>query len=368
MREPEPQEDAPISSHRENLMRRAADGGVYASQALVAVLVVVVAQVGRVLFPIMFEIGEDWDFIAAGLVAVGVFAAPILALLFPRLSARSGAVVGSVAMSASLLVLRALDPIPAVAAVVGVATVLAGATIVLTSIVSARRIGAAVLLSGLIVGLALDAGIRGIFDSWDLAWQRDIGSLLVTMVLAVLLVWLAVVATGTADDGTDPGPRPLVALAVGAYLMLQLLFLHNFAFVGSQAGISMAAATLLVLIGSLGALVAIYASARSQLSRRAVMVLAGVCAVLAWVLPGVSGLASMLVVFAFQVILTGLLAVAISGRTDTAQQPGRVRRVVAVTGGSVLFLVLVLVWQIYIDQPLPFPRQALPAVAVLIVA
>jgi endonuclease/exonuclease/phosphatase family metal-dependent hydrolase len=34
----------------------------------------------------------------------------------------------------------------------------------------------------------------------------------------------------------------------------------------------------------------------------------------------------------------------------------------------VLFLVLVLLWQIYIDQPLPFPRQVLPAVAVLIVA
>jgi endonuclease/exonuclease/phosphatase family metal-dependent hydrolase len=357
MREPEPQEDAPIGT-----------GGVYASQALVAVLVVVVAQVGRVLFPIMFEIGEDWDFVAAGLVAVGVFAAPILALLFPRLSARSGALLGSLAMSMSLLVLRGLDPIPAVAAVVGVAAVLAGATIILTRVVSARRIGAVVLLSGLIVGLALDAGIRGVFGSWDLAWQRGIGSLLVTLVLAIVLVWLTVVVTGTADDGLNSGARPLVALAVGAYLMLQLLFLHNFAFVGSPAGISMAAATLVVLIGSMGALAAIYASARSQLSRRAVMILTGVCAVLAWVLPGVGGLASVLVVFAFQVILTGLLAVAVDDRAQSTLQPSRTRRVVAVAGGSVLFLVLVLLWQIYIDQPLPFPRQVLPAVAVLIVA
>jgi endonuclease/exonuclease/phosphatase family metal-dependent hydrolase len=357
MREPEPQEDAPIGT-----------GGVYASQALVAVLVVVVAQVGRVLFPIMFEIGEDWDFVAAGLVAVGVFAAPILALLFPRLSARSGALLGSLAMSMSLLVLRGLDPIPAVAAVVGVAAVLAGATIILTSVMSARRIGAVVLLSGLIVGLALDAGIRGVFGSWNLAWQRGIGSLLVTLVLAIVLVWLTVVVTGTAHDGLNSGARPLVALAVGAYLMLQLLFFHNFAFVGSQAGISMAAATLVVLIGSMGALAAIYASARAQLSRRAVMVLAGVCAVLAWVLPGVGGLASVLVVLAAQVTLTGLLAVAVDDQAQSTQQLSRTRRVVAVAGGSVLFLVLVLLWQIYIDQPLPIPRQALPAVAVLIVA
>jgi endonuclease/exonuclease/phosphatase family metal-dependent hydrolase len=338
------------------------------SQALVAVLVVVVAQVGRVLFPIMFEIGEDWDFIAAGLVAVGVFAAPILAILFPRLSARSAALVGSVAVSASTIALRLFDPIPAVMAVAGVAVVLAGATIILTGVVAGSRIGAGILLAGLVLGLALDAAIRGVFGSWDLLWQRGIGSLLVTLVLAISLLWLTVAVTRTKGGRASLGSRPVAALAIGAYLMLQLLFLHNFAFVGSQAGISMTAATLVVLVGSLGALAATYAAAGRQMSRLAVIVLAFLTAALAWALPGIEGLAGALVVLAFQVLLTGLLAFAVGDRVGTAQQSSHPRRVVAVAAGSVLFLALVLLWQIYIDRPLPFPRQALPAIAVLIVA
>ena len=161
----------------------AATSVVYLSQALVAVLVVVVAQVARVLFPIMFEIGEDWDFVAAGLVAVGVFTAPILAILFPRLSARTAAVAGSAAVSAVLLGLRLFDPIPAPVAVVGVAVALAGGTIVLSGVVLGQRVGAAVLLAGLVVGLALDAVIRSAFYSWDLAWQLGTASLIVTLIL-----------------------------------------------------------------------------------------------------------------------------------------------------------------------------------------
>jgi endonuclease/exonuclease/phosphatase family metal-dependent hydrolase len=253
-------------------------------------------------------------------------------------------------------------------AVAGVAVVLAGATIILTGVVAGSRIGAGILLAGLVLGLALDAAIRGVFGSWDLLWQRGIGSLLVTLVLAISLLWLTVAVTRTKGGRASLGSRPVAALAIGAYLMLQLLFLHNFAFVGSQAGISMTAATLVVLVGSLGALAATYAAAGRQMSRLAVIVLAFLTAALAWALPGIEGLAGALVVLAFQVLLTGLLAFAVGDRVGTAQQSSHPRRVVAVAAGSVLFLALVLLWQIYIDRPLPFPRQALPAIAVLIVA
>ena len=346
----------------------AATSVVYLSQALVAVLVVVVAQVARVLFPIMFEIGEDWDFVAAGLVAVGVFTAPILAILFPRLSARTAAVAGSAAVSAVLLGLRLFDPIPAPVAVVGVAVALAGGTIVLSGVVLGQRVGAAVLLAGLVVGLALDAVIRSAFYSWDLAWQLGTASLIVTLILAVSLLSLAVATTRTMDDAVSFGARPSASLAIGAYLMAQLLFLHNFAFAGSQAGISMPTATLVVLAGSTAALAAIYAVARWKPSRAAVAAFAVTGAVLAWLVSDVGGPAAVLVVLAFQVILTGLLAAAVDDRPDTNGAPSRVKGVVAVTAGSVLFLVLVLLWQIYVDKPLPFPRQAIPAVAVLIVA
>ena len=91
---------------------------------LVAVLLVVVAQVGRILFPVMFEIGEDWDFIAAGLVALAVFAAPIAALPFARLDPRVAVVAGSAAVGLAFLVAQFLDPIPAAAALPLVAVAL----------------------------------------------------------------------------------------------------------------------------------------------------------------------------------------------------------------------------------------------------
>ncbi len=346
----------------------AATSVAYLSQALVAVLVVVVAQVGRVLFPIMFEIGEDWDFVAAGLVAVGVFAAPILAILLPRLSTRTAAVVGSAAVSAVLLGLRLFDPIPALAAVVGVAVALAGGTIVLSGVVLGLRVRAAVLLAGLVLGLALDAVIRSAFYSWDLPWQRGTASLIVTLILAVGLLFLAAATTRTMDDAVRFGARPSASLAIGAYLMAQLLFLHNFAFAGSQAGISLPAATLVVLAGSTAALAAIYAVARWKPSRAVVVAFAVAGAVLAWLVSGVGGPAAVLVVLAFQVILTGLLAAAVDDHPATDGAPSRARRIVSITAGSVLFLVLVLLWQIYIDKPLPFPRQAIPVGAVVIVA
>lgn len=344
-----------------------ATGVFYLSQALVAVLVVVIAQVTRVLFPIMFEIGEDWDFVAAGLVAVGVFAAPILAILLPRLSPRTAAVAGSAAVSAMLLGLRLFDPIPAYAAVVGVAVALAGSTIVLSGVVLGQRVRGTVLLAGLVVGLALDAVIRSAFYSWDLAWQRGTASLIVTVILAVCLVALAAAVTRTMDDAVSFGARPSASLAIGSYLMAQLLFLHNFAFVGSQAGVSMATATLVVLAGSTAALAAIYAVARWKPNRTTVAAFAIAGVVLAWLVSDVTGLAVVLVVLAFQVIVTGLLATAVNDR-DTNRAPSRARYVVAVTAGSVLFLVLVLLWQIYVDKPLPFPRQAIPVAAMAIVA
>jgi hypothetical protein len=51
---------------------------------LVGLLLVVVAQVARLLFPVMFEIGEDWNFLYAGLVALAVFCSPLNTFTLPE--------------------------------------------------------------------------------------------------------------------------------------------------------------------------------------------------------------------------------------------------------------------------------------------
>ena len=83
-----------------------------AVRLLVALAVVVLAQTTRMLFPIMYEIGEDWDFILAGLVALGAFSAPLLVMMVPRLSGRTALVGGSGLMAGAYLAARISDPIP----------------------------------------------------------------------------------------------------------------------------------------------------------------------------------------------------------------------------------------------------------------
>ena len=46
---------------------------------LAVVTVAVLGQATRLLYPVMYELGEDWDYVAAGAVALGIVASPLLA-------------------------------------------------------------------------------------------------------------------------------------------------------------------------------------------------------------------------------------------------------------------------------------------------
>ncbi len=335
-------------------------------QVLVPLLIIALAQVARVLFPIMFEIGEDWDFLLAGLVALGTFAAPLLALGAGRLSARTSLAGGAALVGGALVLLRALDPIPAAVAIGAVAVALAGATLVVARASLGSPIDSGALVPAIVLGLGVDAALRAGFGSWDLAWQDSPASWVVVLLIAGGL--LATAAYGARDESrpTDRAVAPMFWVALGAYLMLQLLFLQNFAFVGSQAGVSFAVAVLVVLVGDLAAVAAAYGALRMP-PASAIEVAAGVAAAaLAWVLPQVEGALSWLVVIAVQALVTSLLARA-SIRRPPHEASAR-RSILALAAGSVVFLAFVLLWSLHIDQPLPFPRQALVAVAVVIVS
>jgi hypothetical protein len=136
---------------------------------LVALLFVLLAQVARTMFPQVIVLGEDWDYLYAGLISIAVFAAPILAWPLTSLRERHLLVAGTVAMIAARVALQLLHPISTWLSMTATAAALLGATLAILALPRGRR-GPVVAL-GVALGLALDTALRAPFRSWDLAWQ-----------------------------------------------------------------------------------------------------------------------------------------------------------------------------------------------------
>ena len=147
--------------------------------------------------------------------------------------------------------------------------------------------------------------------------------------------------------------------------MLQLLFLINFAFVGSQGDVSYPIAVGVVLAA---AAVAVWsaAAATNWAHNDGAGWAVGLAAIaMAWLLPLSTGAPTVALIVGLQVSATTLLVWA--GQRVPSQSATAARHVIGAATGSVVFLALVLVWSLHIDQPLPFPRQTLPAFAALLI-
>ena len=330
---------------------------------LVALVLVVVAQVGRILFPVMFEIGEDWDFLAAGIVALAVFAAPIVALPFARFDRSVALIAGSTAAGAAFLVAQFLEPIPAAAAMALVAVALAGGALVIARLDGGPARGWFVF--AVLLGLALDVAIRAISHTWDLAWQTGSLPRLAGVVLVVGMLAAAVVA-GDERASRDGVLRPVALVVAGAIAAIELLFLANVGFVSSQADLSFAPASAVVLTGLLVAVLLLTVAPRPPWPGWLTATVAVAAIAVAWILPTVTGAVAALLVVALQVAVGVLFFVVVGQRSAATACPRRA--IGGAAGGSVLFLMIVLLWQLHIDQPLPFPRQAVPALAVAVIA
>ena len=326
-----------------------------------AFVVVLLAPVARVLFPRLYILGEDASFVVVGLIGLLVYGAPILALAFVRLPPRAATWLGMALLAAARLGVQFVHPVPTWLAVGATAAALVGTTCVILGLGGLRSLRA-VLPFGLVAGIALDTALRIPTGSWELVWQTG----LVPAAVALGCVAAAVAATASAlraapDD--DPGISGAAVAATGPFLMLQLVFLQNLGGVGSSVPVSFPVAIAIVLTGDALALGAAWLAVRygERPGRGPAVVLACVAVVVGYVLAGLSGPAAIMAVLVLQVVAAGCLAIA-AVRPDVAT---RIRTVVAMTVGTLGFLLLALLWQLHIDRPLPFPRVAVPALAAL---
>jgi endonuclease/exonuclease/phosphatase family metal-dependent hydrolase len=324
----------------------------------------------RVLIPLLYGVRERSGVVEAMSLAVVVFISPLAGPLVCRLVgpwAAPKVAVGGLAVSG--IAMQMLHPIPLWLASVATASGLLAWTLCLQALWTQGRHGRGAFSLGLLIGLSIDASVHAAFRTWDVAWQTGIVPLLVGLALAGGTV--ALVPALPSIPANDPfGFRGTLPVAfLGPFLLLEVLFLENVAFTASATGLSLSSATAVVLLGVLlgAAVVLAMRTVRVPLGPR---FLAGaLLVVLAWTLPAAHGWVAVASILAAQPLATGLVAIALVRKEGSPPGLGGSWRVPIAMGlGSLAFLALAFLYQISIDDPLPFPRQLLPAAASALLA
>ncbi len=337
--------------------------------ALVAVLVVAVAPALRTLYPILFEIGEDWSYQGVAGVGALLYASPVLAVTTARMRPAPALWSGSVLALAALAVAAEGQPVTRGAA--GLATVLAlvGVTVVGMRLVAAG-VPRIVLLAGVLVGMAVDTALRGVLLTWDITWRHSALTAVVVVVLAAAAFVLVFVIARQVDvEPADGGALPLVpVLGFGGFLALQLLFLQSPAFAASQSGAQLWAAVALVLVGDALALVALLAADGAASSPPLLVGAAAVALVGTAVLPESSGAAALLLLVVVQVAATLMVAASLLREQRPPSRSASWGGPLRAAGAALVVLVVVFLWQFYVIMPLPVPRWTIPVVGAALLA
>ena len=338
--------------------------GFWSGLILVALSVVLLAQLVRAYVPLAFELGEEIGeargYISAGVVALAVFASPALAAV-GRLPVRgrTALVASVVGLGAARLAIQFVHPIPVWLGTLAVAAGLVAVPVVVGSVRRFADDGA--LLVGAYVGLAVDTAIRAGAFTWDLAWQDGAPAAIVATALAAFAVTAAVAVPS--NGGVRVTPPALRIAAFGPFLALQILFLQNPAALASQAGLSLPVAAGGVLLIDAGVL--IVGSLRPLVGPLVVAGLMALAGVGGYLLVSVSGPSAVLLFGVEQLVLALLMGRALIPEPSGPMRPARLAWSCAL--GSVAFVALVFAYQVAIEVPLPFSKAFVPAVAAVVV-
>ena len=335
------------------------DRTALATATALALAMALLAPVARVLFPRLFVMGEDGSFVTAGLLALLVYASPVIVVAARRATPVAMAATGIVALAAARLAVQFLHPIPGWLAIGATVVALIGATGMLVGLAGRRTLR--MLPVAVVAGLALDTAVRVPAASWEPVWRSGIGpaSLAIGTVALAGVALTAALRDRTIDAGA--GVSAGAVAAIGPFLMLQLVFVQNLGWVGSQASVSLPVAAVAILVADA---LALGAAALVAIGPRrpgvGVVLPIGVATVaLTIVVSAVEGPWAIAVMLVLQVTAAVCLMVAASSEASVS----RIALVLAATAASVGFLLLALLWQLHIDRPLPFPRAVVPAVA-----
>ena len=319
----------------------------------------VLSECIRILFPLLYHVRETTGAALTIVIALIVFLAPALAGPLSRSIGLPRALLSSVVVLAiGRVAMGLMHPIPLWLA--GVAT--AFGLVAITLEIAAGWMRGAPLVAAVFLGLSADAAVRGAFQTWDAIWHASVLSAAVGLAVGVGLITSAWVVGRL--DWEPVGASGFGAVAIGPFLLLELLFLQNPAFAASATGLAMPVAVALVLFGDVLAIAAV-ASARGTGVERAIasILLVGGTAVLA-----IAGGAPVAIALPVTQASAATLLVCALTRGGGHAEGAVGRSGLAAALGLALFVGLAFAYQIQIDVPLPIPRPVWPLAGAALLA
>ena len=381
------------------------------SIGLVAAVSLIAAEALRASGPLLDGVVTGTGLVAGAVTAVLVYLAPavVAAVLVAAIGARRATLLAALLLAVLRLVMQQVPTLEVGAVTVAVAV---AALVLVVRQVAYHRDGATPAVTGLVLGGAIDVGIRTLLSTWDPVWRADLIGWPVAVVECVALVWLVFAARPT----IHPDPYPVGRVGVlGGYLALSVLMFGSPAYVAAVTGLSLPFASAVLLVGALFAVEALSRSAlpggsarwRDLSGRYAGGIAAGVLVVAVTVALLVQGIVAAIAVVAMQVAAALVLARALARSTPDRPMPvmwtdpgereaaekldaglvpdeedafreltvsHRPRgRCALAFGSSTLaaglgYVAVVLLYQVHYEAPLPVPNQVVPILAAVVLA
>ena len=332
--------------------RSPADGLPVALVLAVAAVLELLLQSLRAFFPLGYNLVGSLGFVVTPLVLVPVFAVPLLYPVVRRLAGARVALLLAVALVLARLALQASPTLgPAVLAVVlGLLAVTA-----VLPVAAGTRFGPDVLAAGTLVGLGLDVALRAWRVTDDVVWSAGWPAWFDPS----LLVPIGILAFAAKPLGRG-SPAPAPSWTWTLLLMPQLLLWTSLAFVGSSGQVAFGTATLVLLLAvALAMSVLALPRARLPWPVAGAVVLGSAVA-----MPWVTGWAVLVAAAVGTVVTPLLLREATARAGDRAWSPWRHAGTTAT--GFVAMFVLLLLYPLHYEIPLPLDNGWLPGLAVLL--
>ncbi len=227
---------------------------------------------------------------------------------------------------------------------------------------------------GLLIGLALDTALHGVFSTYDIVWQSNWLTILLILVL-VLVQWLFLASSKVTRNSTDTevagnsGTKSLPWLAIGPFLFLQLVVFQNIARLSALTDWPLPFAFGWTLLTQLVALViAMWLLSKKHITLWPLTLIFGVGLICATAFPypqeaWLAGLA----LLAGQISLSLLIVLVIISTSNRIPGAGSFEVTVANGFGMLLLLVFLLCYYAVYQINLPYRNTIIEPIAALIV-
>jgi endonuclease/exonuclease/phosphatase family metal-dependent hydrolase len=220
-------------------------------------------------------------------------------------------------------------------------------------------LGREVMVSGVIVGITLDAAIKSLGSTLDLAYRPGITPLIATITVAVAAVYLTVTIPTPSRAGPRWG-RAMLLIGFGPFLFVQYLVLQSPGWISQLTGLSAGWAAVAITVLNL---VGLWAAQRFGGSRAMVALGAALVAAAILFAEGPGPVFAVLVVLAIPAA-----AVVWAGMVPDTPGTGVAAATVGLTIGMVVFLMVGFAYYLPLDMDLGFSlTQARIAGAILLV-